>query len=176
MDHGRSSTPFGMEVQAIPPAITTFAFGFNFSMYDARSLTVAFETALKPLAPWNVVPSEATSDGFLLQLETWNDAHSVRLDVSVYAAEPDEVVGVPFGITVALYDRDRDFMFDTGFGLSYSSEAIAFIQKILDESYVVTVSETRGSWSGSAAGPPAPTGDDREASYIRSWKTTYDRG
>jgi hypothetical protein len=84
-------------------------------------------------------------------------------------------VGEPIGITVALYNGEDEWMFDTGFGRSHHAAALSLVGQILDETVFVRVCEKDGVWCGSSVVEPSserpPPG-----SYARSWCGTHDHG
>jgi hypothetical protein len=159
-----------------------------------RSDLNAFKQSLFKLSVgWKKLPLR---DADILRLQLTSEKTSMLIYVAAFIVPNDELDEgeKPEQGNIALYNRDGEFMLDTGFFLTYHSFATEFIRDIIEERHAVVVYDKDGDWGGSvtirAAGAQKdrkPTVDDaihavgddvlfagRPIRYIRSWNGTYD--
>jgi len=105
-----------------------------------------------------------------------NPAKTMILKVMVSQLDPEN----HRPISVALFQIDGRFMFDTSFSLDDTGKATTWLRRLLTDKSVVGVHEKNGRWAGSAcwsfnarlSGPQrAP---QRTPSFTRSWLGTHD--
>ncbi|HEX3548880.1 MAG TPA: hypothetical protein VHT53_00785, partial [Candidatus Elarobacter sp.] len=104
-----------------------------------------------------------------------NPGKTLILKVVVLRAEAD----APEAISVALFDIDGEFMFDTSFrGASKVNKVLAWLRDLFADKTVVDVAENDGQWAGSRYGPkgapPLPGFENFAPAYSRSWLGKHD--
>ncbi len=101
-----------------------------------------------------------------------NPAKTMILKVMILPADSDW----PALISVALFQNDGRFMFDTRFDLEDDKKAAAWLRRLFAERSVVEVAEKNRQWAGSYFGRPKAhlPGLKMVPAYTRSWLGTYD--
>ncbi len=105
-----------------------------------------------------------------------NPRKSMILKVVVLPADGD----VPEIISVALFDVNGEFMFDSSFhGGNQVENAVVWLRALFADELVVEVAEEDGQWAGSRCAPknapPLPGFETFSAAYARSWLGGHDR-
>ncbi len=79
-------------------------------------------------------------------------------------------------ISIALFQIDGRFMFDTSFGIDDAEKAVGWLRRLFTEKSVVEVAEKNGKWAGSYCGRPKGRlpGLKMAAAITRSWLGTHD--
>ncbi len=82
----------------------------------------------------------------------------------------------PAVISVALFQIDGRFMFDTSFALDDAGRAMVWLRRLLTEKSVVEVAEKNGQWAASYCGRPKRhlPGLRIYPAFKRSWFGKYD--
>jgi hypothetical protein len=139
-----------------------------------------FAAALDGLnARWRKIPP--------VRLEWYKPPRRNTFPLLRYAVNPDKSMILKVMVTptmrgnyrpisVALFQTDGRFMFDTSFAVADADKAIEWLRRLLTEKSVVAVSQIDGQWAGSYCGPPNGHRPDprTDSTFTRSWLGKYD--
>jgi hypothetical protein len=79
-------------------------------------------------------------------------------------------------ISVALFQIDGRFMFDTSFGIDDGEKATAWLVRLFTDKSVVEVAQKNGQWAGSTCGRPNGhvLQPKMDSAFTRSWLGKHD--
>jgi hypothetical protein len=145
----------------------------NRKISDFASVLEHFDTRWRKTPPvrieWYKPPRRKTLP--LLRYSV-NPGKTMILKVMVLTADSEG----PALISVALFQIDGRFMFDTTFDLDDAQNAITWLRRLFTEKSVVEVVEKNAEWAGSYCGRPGGhlPGLKMNPTFTRSWLGKHD--